>query len=121
MLRERIVFTLGLFCGHMKSARFVESLAWQMAHGLGDLLELARTYGCTRVVEAIHRGEGFDAAQSLTGGIEDLDDYFRCRIERAEDIRELFVPRFYFGCEGAHEQRPCSPEPNVSARETIRD
>ncbi len=30
LLRERIRFTLGLFCGHMKSARFVESLAWQM-------------------------------------------------------------------------------------------
>ncbi|WEX77483.1 Coenzyme F420 hydrogenase/dehydrogenase, beta subunit C-terminal domain [Sinorhizobium numidicum] len=30
LLRERIVFTLGLFCGHMKSARFVESFAWQM-------------------------------------------------------------------------------------------
>jgi coenzyme F420-reducing hydrogenase beta subunit len=30
VLRERVAFTLGLFCGHMKSARFVESLAWQM-------------------------------------------------------------------------------------------
>ena len=30
MFRDRIRFTLGLFCGHMKSARFVESLAWQM-------------------------------------------------------------------------------------------
>lgn len=30
VLRQRIVFTLGLFCGHMKSARFAESLAWQM-------------------------------------------------------------------------------------------
>ncbi len=30
VLRERIQFTLGLFCGHMKSARFVESFAWQM-------------------------------------------------------------------------------------------
>jgi coenzyme F420-reducing hydrogenase beta subunit len=28
--RERIHFTLGLFCGHMKSAQFVESFAWQM-------------------------------------------------------------------------------------------
>jgi coenzyme F420-reducing hydrogenase beta subunit len=28
--RERIAFTLGLYCGHMKSARFVESFAWQM-------------------------------------------------------------------------------------------
>jgi coenzyme F420-reducing hydrogenase beta subunit len=30
VLRERIPYTLGLFCGHMKSARFVESFAWQM-------------------------------------------------------------------------------------------
>lgn len=29
-LGERIAFTLGLFCGHMKSARFVESFAWQL-------------------------------------------------------------------------------------------
>ena len=29
-LRERIACTIGLFCGHMKSARFAESLAWQM-------------------------------------------------------------------------------------------
>jgi len=30
VFRERIRFTLGLFCGHMKSARFIESFAWQM-------------------------------------------------------------------------------------------
>jgi predicted TIM-barrel fold metal-dependent hydrolase len=28
-----------------------------------------------------------------------LDDWAACRIERAEDIRDLFVPNFYFGCE----------------------
>ncbi|WP_299361562.1 Coenzyme F420 hydrogenase/dehydrogenase, beta subunit C-terminal domain [uncultured Paracoccus sp.] len=30
VLAERIGFTLGLFCGHMKSARFVTSFAWQL-------------------------------------------------------------------------------------------
>ncbi len=30
VLKERIKFTLGLFCGHMKSSRFVESFAWHM-------------------------------------------------------------------------------------------
>lgn len=30
VLRERIAFTLGLFCGHLKSARFAESFAWQL-------------------------------------------------------------------------------------------
>jgi len=63
------------------------------------LLQLAQKYGRDAVVEAIGRGEGLDADPSLTGGVEDLDDYFRCKIERKEDIRELFVPRFYFGCE----------------------
>jgi predicted TIM-barrel fold metal-dependent hydrolase len=31
---------------------------------------------------------------------EVLDDWSECGIERAEDIRERFVPRFWFGCEG---------------------
>ncbi|HUS13523.1 MAG TPA: Coenzyme F420 hydrogenase/dehydrogenase, beta subunit C-terminal domain [Chloroflexia bacterium] len=30
VVRDRVRFTLGLFCGHMKSARLVESFAWQM-------------------------------------------------------------------------------------------
>ncbi len=31
---------------------------------------------------------------------EPLDDFSACGIERAEQVRDLFVPRFYFGCEG---------------------
>ena len=65
------------------------------------LLEFAQTYGRDAVVEAVRRGDGLegDSNSKLTGGIEDLDDYFRCEIERKEDLRDLFVPRFYFGCE----------------------
>jgi hypothetical protein len=63
------------------------------------LLELARKHGREGVVDAIGRGDGLDDNSNLTGGVEDLDDYFRCKIERKEDIRDLFVPRFYFGCE----------------------
>lgn len=37
VLHERIRYTLGLFCGHMKSARFVESLAWQMDVRLDEI------------------------------------------------------------------------------------
>ncbi|WFU11671.1 Coenzyme F420 hydrogenase/dehydrogenase, beta subunit C-terminal domain (plasmid) [Rhizobium sp. CB3090] len=37
ILNERIVFTLGLFCGHMKSARMAESFAWQMGQRIGDV------------------------------------------------------------------------------------
>ncbi len=31
---------------------------------------------------------------------EDLDEWARCGIKKREDIRDLFVPKFYFGCEG---------------------
>ena len=67
----------------------------------GRLLELARKYGRDEVIEAVQRGEGLegDSNSTLTGGVEDVDDYFRCRIEKKQDIRDLFVPRFYFGCE----------------------
>jgi hypothetical protein len=30
---------------------------------------------------------------------DELDEFARCGIERAEDIRDLFVPHFFFGCE----------------------
>jgi len=64
-----------------------------------ELLALAEKYGKPAVVEAVRRGEGLDDNGNGTGGVEDLDDYFRCKITRKEDIRDLFVPRFYFGCE----------------------
>src|SRR5207249_589336 len=63
------------------------------------LLELARKYGRDGMTERLARGEGLEADPGLTGGVEDVDDYFRCKIGRKDDIRELFVPRFYFGCE----------------------
>src|SRR5438477_8122132 len=65
------------------------------------LLDFARKYGSEAVAEAVGRGDGLegDSNSTQTGGLEDLDDYFRCKIGRKEDIRDLFVPRFYFGCE----------------------
>jgi hypothetical protein len=65
------------------------------------LLEFARKYGSEAVADAVGRGEGLegDSHSGLTGGVEDVDDYFRCKIDKREDIRDLFVPRFYFGCE----------------------
>ena len=68
---------------------------------LGKLQELARKYGSPAVAEAVNRGEGLegDSNSTMTGGVEDLDDYFRCKIEKKSDLKDLFVPRFYFGCE----------------------
>ncbi|MBX5220091.1 Coenzyme F420 hydrogenase/dehydrogenase, beta subunit C-terminal domain [Rhizobium sp. NLR8a] len=40
ILKERIAFTLGLFCGHMKSARMAESFAWQMGQDISRVKRL---------------------------------------------------------------------------------
>src|SRR6266849_6823694 len=63
------------------------------------LLALAEKYGQPLLLQAVQRGEGLDDNGNGTGGVEDLDDYSRCQITRKEDIRDLFVPRYYFGCE----------------------
>jgi predicted TIM-barrel fold metal-dependent hydrolase len=63
------------------------------------LLALAEKYGHATVIEAVRRGEGLDDNGNGTGRVEDLDDYSACGIERKQDLHDLFVPRFYFGCE----------------------
>lgn len=40
LLRDRVRFILGLFCGHMKSARFAESLAWQLGADPAEVREV---------------------------------------------------------------------------------
>lgn len=62
----------------------------------GLLLDLVRRY-CKW--DGTHLAVG--AWGAPPGSNEDgVDDWAPCRIERAEDIRDLFVPNFYFGCEG---------------------
>lgn len=40
LLRARVAFTIGLFCGHMKSARMAESHAWQMGLRARDIASI---------------------------------------------------------------------------------
>ena len=63
------------------------------------LLALAQKYGSATVVDAVRRGDGLDDNGDGTGGVEDLDDYSRCRITTKKDFHDLYVKRFYFGCE----------------------
>jgi coenzyme F420-reducing hydrogenase beta subunit len=37
VLRERVIFTVGLICGHQKSAKYTEAIAWQCGIKPGDL------------------------------------------------------------------------------------
>jgi hypothetical protein len=64
------------------------------------LLEYTQKYGRPDMVEAVRQRKGLegDSNSTLNGGVEDPDDYFRCEIDKKQDIKELFVPRFYFGC-----------------------
>ena len=65
------------------------------------LMELVGRYGSEDVAAALRARDGWPDPDAVgaTGGLADLDDYAACRIERKEDLRDLFVPRFYFGCE----------------------
>lgn len=66
------------------------------------LLELVARYAGKEVAEQVAQSRGLSdlaEAAAATGGVENLDDFSACRIERAEDIRELFTRNFYFGCE----------------------
>src|SRR5216110_3180081 len=65
------------------------------------LMGLVRTYGNEEVAAALRQRDGWPDPEAVhaTGGLDDLDDYAACRIERKEDLRDLFVGSFYFGCE----------------------
>ena len=70
-----------------------------------DLLrQLAESYGSQEIVDALKESEApLDTAMQPygieTGGIENLDDYSACQIEKKQDFHDLFAKNFYFGCE----------------------
>ena len=70
------------------------------------MLELARQYGPSDMVELLtadRESALFGAmnafASTETGGLENLDDFNRCEIKNESDFKELFIDKFYFGCE----------------------
>ena len=69
------------------------------------LLKLVEMYGDPDTVKVVRQqserstpAAGTQGA-SATGGVDNLDDYAACQIKRREDLRDLFVGNFYFGCE----------------------
>jgi predicted TIM-barrel fold metal-dependent hydrolase len=64
------------------------------------LMSLAEKYGDPDVAEALRARDGWpDHDASLTGGVEDLDDFSACKITRKQDWIDLYAKPFYFGCE----------------------
>ena len=63
--------------------------------------ELVERHGDARVrakLDTLRERDGV-YLESHTETPETLDEWAACGIERAEDIHDLFVPNFYFGCE----------------------
>ena len=63
--------------------------------------ELAEQYGGSEMFSALKSGRGLSTknGSTTTGGLNELDDYAACEIDSEADFKELFVDRFYFGCE----------------------
>lgn len=62
------------------------------------LVDLYRRYGGELVagkLEQLNQGVGLPFGSQEDG----VDDWAPCHITRVEEIRDLFVPNFYFGCE----------------------
>lgn len=64
------------------------------------LIDLYRRYG-EQLVEGRLDQAGQEVAVLAKTAEEpaSLDEFAACQIERPEDIRDLFIPHFYFGCE----------------------
>lgn len=63
-------------------------------------MTLYKRYGGKMVEKKLEQMEKQTAV--MTARREDpemLDEFRACQIERKEDIRDLFIPNFYFGCE----------------------
>ena len=65
------------------------------------LIGLAEDYGGEQLAHALRKGRGTPASEnwSGTGGVAHLDDFSACEIVEKTQVRDLFTPNFYFGCE----------------------
>src|SRR5712671_1348454 len=64
------------------------------------LMSLAEKHGDPDLAAALKVRDGWpDNDASLTGGVDDLDDFSACKITRKEDWIDLYAKPFYFGCE----------------------
>ena len=72
VLAERITHTLGLFCGHLKSARFVESFAWQLGTPIAEVK--AVDY---RVKDEQRPANWYRAQLTLADGSQRAEDWWQ--------------------------------------------
>jgi predicted TIM-barrel fold metal-dependent hydrolase len=79
------------------------------------LLDLYQRYGGKLVEGRLDRlGENTGPLAASKVDPARLDDWALCHIEKAEDIHDLFVPNFYFGCEADDPMNACAFNPKVN-------
>ncbi|MCL0101882.1 amidohydrolase family protein [Dehalococcoidia bacterium] len=66
---------------------------------VGALMESVAKYGDDRMKRNLPAIEEMFAGRSATMDHAIIDEFEPCQIERAEDIKDLFEPNFYYGCE----------------------
>ena len=72
--------------------------------------DLFARYG-ERVLGQLELRAGTEMVLAATGSEEDpasLDEFARCEIDSVDDLLELFVPSFYFGCEADDPMTPAA-------------
>lgn len=67
---------------------------------LPAMKNLFERYGSAELAARLDDGDRSALLWGYDVPVEYRDEWSACEIERAEDIRDLFVPNFYFGCEG---------------------
>jgi predicted TIM-barrel fold metal-dependent hydrolase len=60
------------------------------------IAEYCRRYGAESLTSHLDQ---LDSIGDVLAGVEAVDDFAACEITHPTDIRDLFVPNFYFGCE----------------------
>ncbi len=65
----------------------------------GQMVQMVEQYGSQRVGAMLEDVRDYFETRNLPKP-EELDDFHACGIETVQDVYDLFVPHFYFGCEG---------------------
>lgn len=74
----------------------IEEYIRDARRGQGEFIELMERYAQGRLKERL---ASLRPVLSQRLGTEIKDDWAACHIERASDVRDLFIPRFFFSCE----------------------
>lgn len=84
VLRERLIYTVAIVCGHLKSARFAEMLAWQVGVAPSELVSIDFR---KKVPEQMSSDYGIDVTGRRNGS----------PVQGSESVKNLFGSNWGYG------------------------